>query len=98
MDNLIDFSKFATGKQSGIDIEAAKIFFVNEVLPYTSEASLERLIKADFSGDSVAVKLEFMRMFVESELMRPTTTEENSLRSFFAASRTTETHSDDSEK
>lgn len=84
MDNLIDFSKFAVGKQCDINLEAAKQYFIDEILPYVGEESLERMIKADFAGDPHAVKIEFMRMFIESELMRPSKTDVNKLRSFFS--------------
>lgn len=84
MDNLIDFSKFTIGKQSGLDIEAAKKYFITEVLPYVGEASLERLIKAEYGGDQLTVKTEFMRMFIEAELMKPTTGSSNSLSLFFS--------------
>ena len=81
--NLIDFSKFTADKQTGIDIEAAKQYFISEVLPYIGEASLQRLIKADIAGDPNYVKIEMMRMFVESELMRTTHTDTSRLKTFF---------------
>lgn len=82
--NLIDFSKFMPHEQVGVDSKAAKHFFINEVLPYVSVASLQRLITANVSGKPQLVQLEMTRMFVESELMRPTTTDQNSLKSFFS--------------
>ncbi|MEN6411500.1 MAG: hypothetical protein ABFC84_01900 [Veillonellales bacterium] len=85
-DNLIDFSKFTVDKQSGINIAAAKKYFIEEILPYVGEVSLQRLIKANFSENQRSIQLEMMRMFIESELMRPDTTEESRLRLFFAES------------
>ncbi len=81
--NLIDFSKFTAEKQAGIDIEAAKKYFICEVLPYAGEASLQRLIQADISDNPQSVKIEMMRMFVESELMRTTTSDTNIMKTFF---------------
>lgn len=81
--NLIDFSKFMPDKQAGIDIEAAKKYFVNEVLPYVCEDALQRLIQADLAGDPHQVHVEMMRMFIESELMRTNKSDTSSLRSFF---------------
>jgi hypothetical protein len=86
--NLIDFSKFTADKQTGIDIEAAKQYFISEVLPYVGEASLQRLIRADISGDPHFVKVEMMRMFVESELMRTTQTDTSRLKTFFKSTNT----------
>lgn len=87
--NLIDFSKIVADKQAEIDMEAAKQYFIGEVLPYIGEASLQRLIQAGISGDSHLVKLEMMRMYVESELMRPTKTDVNSLKTIFFKPDTT---------
>lgn len=81
--NLIDFSKFTPRLQVNIDNEAAKNFFISEVLPYVSMTSLQRLITANTSDNSQLVRLEMMRMFVESELMRPTNRDVSSLNSFF---------------
>lgn len=84
--NVIDFSKFMPQEQTGINSELAKNYFINEVLPHVSMASLQRLITANASGNSQLVGLEMMRLFVESELIKPTTTTENSLKSFFSQS------------
>jgi len=82
--NLIDFSKFMPHEQVIIDIEAAKTFFINNVLPYVCLASVQRLITANNSSNSQLVQLEMLRMFVESELTKPTST--NHLKSFFSQS------------
>lgn len=82
--NLIDLSKFIIDKHGNIDIEAAKKYFVREVLPYVGEASLQRLIQADFSGDPRNVRIEMKRMFIESELMRTTKTDRSELKTFFS--------------
>ena len=82
--NLIDFSKFVTDKQGTVDIEAAKHYFIREVLPYVGEDSLQRLIQADLSGNPQVVKIEMMRMFVESELVRTTKSDTNKLKTFFS--------------
>ncbi|MBP2625813.1 MAG: hypothetical protein H6Q68_524 [Firmicutes bacterium] len=84
--NLIDFSKFMPHEQASIDSEAAKKYFISEVLPYVCMASLQRLITANASGNSQLVRLEIMRMYVESELIKPTMTEINSLKLFFSES------------
>lgn len=82
--NLIDFSKFMPHDKISIDIEAAKSFFISEVLPYVGMASVQRLITANTSSNPQLIRLEMMRMFVESELMKPTNT--NHLKSFFSES------------
>lgn len=82
--NLVDFSKFVVDKQGNIDIEAAKEYFIREVLPYAGEDSLQRLIQADISGNPHSVKIEMMKMFVESELMRTTQADTNKIRTFFS--------------
>ncbi|WP_378954790.1 hypothetical protein [Pelosinus sp. sgz500959] len=82
--NLIDFSKFIPHEKETIDSEAAKKYFISEVLPYVSIASLQRLITGNASDNTQVVRLEIMRMFVESELMKPTTTNMNSLKKFFS--------------
>ena len=82
--NLIDFSQFVTDKQGTINIEAAKHYFIREVLPYVGENSLQRLIQADLSGDPQTVKIEMMRMFVESELLRTTTSDTSKIKTFFS--------------
>jgi|GEM_PF-3313156 len=84
--NLIDFSRFMPHGQTNIDSEAAKKFFISEVLPCVCMTSLQRLITANASGNTQLVRLEMMRMFVESELMRPTKTDANSLNLFFSQS------------
>lgn len=84
--NLIDFSRFTPRETVKIDNEAAKKYFINEVLPYVSLNSLQRLIAANTSSNSPLVKLEMMRMFVESELMNPNTTDTSSLNLFFTQS------------
>ncbi len=81
--NLIDFAKFMDDKQAGVDIEAAKEYFIREVLPYVGEVSLQRLIQADTSGNPHSVKLEMMRMFVESELLRTTKADTTILKTIF---------------
>ncbi|MBU2699824.1 hypothetical protein Ga0466249_000905 [Sporomusaceae bacterium BoRhaA] len=86
--NLIDFSKAAANKKVAIDLEAAKKFFIGQVLPYVGEASLQRIIQANVSGDPHLIQLEMMRMFVESELMKPTDPDPNRLRIFFDDSAT----------
>jgi len=87
--NLIDFSKFMPHEQVCIDSEAAKNFFISEVLPYVGMASVQRLITANATGNSHLVRLEMMRMFVESELTRPTKTDaSSSLKLFFSQSST----------
>ena len=82
--NLIDFSKFMPHEQVNIDSKAAKEYFIREVLPYVCMASLQRLITANASGNSQLVRLEMMRMFVESELTKPLKTDANSLNLFFS--------------
>ena len=82
--NLIDFSKFFPHEQVSIDCEAAKRYFISEVLPYVCAASVQRLIIANASGDTQLVRLEMMRMYVESELMRPSNTITNNLKLFFS--------------
>ena len=84
--NLIDFSRFIPHEQTNIDSVAAKNFFISEVLPYVCMTSLQRLITANASSNTQLVRLEMMRMFVESELMRPTKTDANSLKLFFSQS------------
>lgn len=81
-DKVVDFSKFLSDKRFGINREAAKQYFIREVLPYVKEASLQKLIKASMAGDSQTVQLEMMRMYVEAELSRPDP-DENTLKSFF---------------
>ncbi len=82
--NLIDFSKITADKQAAIDREAAKQYFICEVLPYVGEASLQRLIQADIANNSQVIKLEMMRMFIESQLMRPTSADTNRIKKFFS--------------
>lgn len=82
-DNLIDFSKFVPDNQSGIDCEAAKKYFIEEILPYVGEASLKRLINANLSKNQHLVQLEMMRMFIEAELRKPAETDISKLRLFF---------------
>ena len=84
--NLINFSKFMPHGQVSIDSNAAKKYFLSEVLPYVCMASLQRLIRANTTNNPQLVRLEMMRMFVESELMKPSKTDENSLKSFFSES------------
>ncbi|WP_346356141.1 hypothetical protein [Azotosporobacter soli] len=84
--NLIDFSQFHSAQKLSIDTDAAKHYFLNEVLPYASKTSLERLIIANQSNDSTIVHQEMMRIFIESQLTRPETTAPNSLEAFFTAS------------
>jgi len=84
--NLIDFSKKMSHEPVHIDNEAAKIFFINEILPYVCATSLERLIAANTSGNQQLIQLEMMRMYVESELMRPSKTNANSLNLYFLKS------------
>jgi hypothetical protein len=84
--NLIDFSKFMPREKINLDSESAKKYFISEVLPYVCVASLQRLISANTSGNPQLVRLEMMRMFVESELMRPTNTDANRLKLFFSES------------
>jgi len=84
--NVIDFSKFIPNGQTTIDNEAAKKYFINDVLPYASAASLQRLITANISNNSQLIQLEMMRIFIESQLMRPANTDTNSLELFFAQS------------
>ena len=81
--NLIDFSKFTPNKQSMINNEAAKKYFIAEVLPHVCGDSLQRLITANISGNSQLVQIEMKRMFIEAELMRPNNTDTNSLQTFF---------------
>jgi hypothetical protein len=81
--NLIDFSKFTPNKQSMINNEAAKKYFIAEVLPYVCGDSLQRLITANISGNSQVIQIEMKRVFIEAELMRPTNTDTNSLQTFF---------------
>ena len=79
--NLIEFSKFLPHKQVSIDCEAAKRYFISEVLPYVCVTSVQRLIIANASADTNLIRLEMMRMYVESELTRPSNT--NNLKNFF---------------
>jgi hypothetical protein len=81
--NLIDFSKFTANKQADINIEAAKKYFIGEVLPYVGENSLQRLIQADIANNPQFIRLEMMRMFVESQLMRTTPSDTNRIKDFF---------------
>lgn len=82
--NLVDFSQFQSGKSMSIDTAAAKHYFLHEVLPYASKASLERLILANWSEESVRVHHEMMRIFIESQLSRPSTGTPNQLEAFFS--------------
>lgn len=68
--NVINFFKHAD-KQSGIDIDLAKRYFVEEVLPYIGKESLLRLINANNSGDQHSIQAEMMRVFIEAEIARP---------------------------
>ncbi|CUH95663.1 hypothetical protein P22_1738 [Propionispora sp. 2/2-37] len=81
-DNVVDFSRFLSDSHLRIDHEAAKQYFIKEVLPYVREAGLQQLIKASMAGNSQAVHLEMMRMYVEAELNRPDP-DNNILKSFF---------------
>ena len=82
--NLIDLTKFMPHKQVSINCEAAKQYFIREVLPYVCMDSLQRLIIANTSDNPQLIRLEMMRLFVESQLMRPTTTDTNNLEQFFS--------------
>jgi hypothetical protein len=84
--NLIDFSKFMPHEQVNIDSESAKKYFISEVLPYVCVASLQRLITANAAGNPQLVGIEMMRMFVESELMRPSKADANKLKLYFSES------------
>jgi hypothetical protein len=81
--NLIDFSKFIPNAQTGISSEAARKYFISQVLPYVSEPSLQRLIAASISADQQSLRIELMRMYIESELSRPSTAKTNQLQLFF---------------
>lgn len=83
--NLIDFSKFISNAQTGISSEAARNYFIRQVLPYVSELSLQRLISASISEDQQSLRIELMRMYIESELIRPSTAKVNQLQLFFKA-------------
>lgn len=86
-DNLIHFLKHAPDKQAGVDLDVAKRFFIEEVLPYVNKRSLERLIQANHTANLDAIQLEMMRMFIESEIMRSDQSDVVSgLRSYFAES------------
>ena len=65
---------------------AAKNFFISEVLPYVCMASLQRLITANSYANPQLVRLEMMRMYVESESIKPTKRDANSLNLFFSES------------
>ena len=84
--NLIDFCKFASHNKVNVDKNAAKIFFINEVLPHVGITSLQRLIIANSSDNPELVRLEMMRMFVESELMKSSSTDGKGLNLFFSES------------
>lgn len=81
--NIIDFSKFNPNTQSGINSESARNYFIRQVLPYVSEPSLQRLISASISEDQQLLRIEMMRMYIESELIRPSTSKANKLQLFF---------------
>lgn len=81
--NLIDFSKKLPHEPQPVDSTAAKIYFINEILPYVCAASMERLITANVSGNLQLIQLEMMRMYVESEITRPTKTAITSLNLYF---------------
>ncbi len=82
--NLLDLSKFIVDKQGNIDVEAAKKYFIREVLPNVGEDSLQRLIQADISGNPYNARIEMKRMFIESELMRKTKADTSKLKDFFS--------------
>lgn len=86
---MIDFSKFTADKQTDIDIEAAKKYFIGEVLPYVGKDSLQRLIQAHIANNPQFIKIEMMRMFVESQLTRTTSSDTNMVKNFFEKSDTT---------
>lgn len=84
--NLLYFQKPAAIKEPNINLEKAKRYFVEGVLPYTGKASLLRLMNANISGDMEAIKLEMTRMFIEAEIMKPVDTETTSstLQAYFS--------------
>lgn len=80
---LIDFSRFTADRKSNIAIEAAKQYFINTVFPYIGETSLQRLAQANIAANRHLVKLEIMRIFIASELIKATNAEANELQLFF---------------
>lgn len=70
-DNIIQLSKHMPSKTSGIDIDVAKRYFIEEVLPYIGRDSLLRLIQENTAGDQHSIQTELMRLFIESEINRP---------------------------
>lgn len=81
--NLIDFSRFTPRAQNDIDRNAAKEYFIRQVLPYVSGASLERLITASIYKDPQSLRLEMLRMYIEAELAKPNTSNPTNLQAFF---------------
>lgn len=83
-DNLIYFSKHISESQIGVDSVAAKKYFVEQVLPYVGDVALQRLLKAEMSGDAQAIRLEMARLFIEAEIMRPNENSSGSISKFFS--------------
>lgn len=84
-DNVLFFNRPNEPRLSGVDVDLAKRYFIEEVLPYTGKASLLRMLQANAAGDLDAVKLEMTRMFLESEVLRPSASQEaNTLQVYFA--------------